>query len=107
MTEPELQRHSEPMASDLCFTSGRELAESIRARKISARDVMSVFLRQIERVNPKINAIVAKLDDEKCLALADDADRRLARGDHVGPLDRKSTRLNSSHSRASRMPSSA
>jgi amidase len=74
------------MASDLCFTSGRELAESIRARKISAREVMSAFLRQIDRVNPKINAIVAKLDDDRCLALADEADRRLARGDVVGPL---------------------
>jgi len=74
------------MASDLCFTSGRELAESIRARKISAREVMSAFLRQIARVNPKINAIVAKLDDDECLALADEADRRLARGDVVGCL---------------------
>jgi len=74
------------MASELCFTSGRELTESIRARQISAREVMSAFLRQIERVNPKINAIVAKLDDDNCLALADEADRRLARGDAVGCL---------------------
>ena len=74
------------MGSDLCFMNGRELAESIRGRKISAREVMSAFLRQIDRVNPKINAIVAKLDDDKCLALADEADRRLARGADVGPL---------------------
>jgi amidase len=66
--------------------SGRELAEMIRTRKIFAREVMTAFLRQIERVNPKINAVVAKLDDEKCLALADEADRRLARGDEVGSL---------------------
>src|SRR3970040_333721 len=74
------------MGSELCFTSGRELAESIRGRMVSAREVMSAFLRQIERVNPKINAIVAKLDDDNCLALADEADRRMARGDVVGPL---------------------
>ena len=47
---------------------------------------MTAELEQIARVNPKINAIVAKLDDAKCLALADDADRRLARGEQVGPL---------------------
>lgn len=64
----------------------RELAKSIRVRDLSAREVMSAFLEQIERVNPRINAIVAKLEDEKCLALADEADRRLARGDDVGPL---------------------
>ncbi|MDP2604742.1 MAG: amidase [Deltaproteobacteria bacterium] len=74
------------MASNLCFTSGRELAESIRGRRISAREVMSAFLRQIDRVNPRINAIVAKLDDDNCLALADEADRRLARGADAGPL---------------------
>ena len=53
---------------------------------ISAREVMAAFLRQIARLNPKINAIVAKSTDEKCLALADEADRRIARGDDVGPL---------------------
>ncbi|HEY7221099.1 MAG TPA: amidase [Candidatus Binatia bacterium] len=72
--------------SDLCFTSARELARLIRNRRISAREVMGAFLRQIDRLNPKINAIVAKLDDEKCLALADQADDRLSRGDQLGPL---------------------
>ncbi len=73
-------------SSDLCFTSGRELARLIRARELSAREVMSAHLRQIERLNPKVNAVVAKLDDSECLALADDADLRLARGESVGPL---------------------
>jgi amidase len=66
--------------------SARALAAAIRARKISAREVMSAFLQQIERVNPKINAIVAKLDDERCLALSEEADRRLRRQDEIGPL---------------------
>jgi amidase len=70
---------------ELCFMSGRELAGLIRRRSISAREVMAAFLRQIDRVNPKINAIIAKLNDEKCLALADEADQRLVRGD-VGSL---------------------
>ena len=72
--------------NDVCFLSARELALRIRMRELSAREVMAAFLCQIERINPKINAIVAKLDDEKCLALADEADRRLARGESVGSL---------------------
>ena len=71
---------------DLCFMSGRELALLIRARKLSAREVMAAHLKQIARVNPKINALVGMLDDDKCMALADDADRRLARNERVGPL---------------------
>src|ERR1041385_1161592 len=71
---------------EMCFMSARQLAALIRERKLSSHEVMSAFLRQLARINPKINAIVAKLDDEQCLALADDADRRLARGEEVGPL---------------------
>jgi amidase len=47
---------------------------------------MRAHLDRIAAINPRINAIVAKLDDERCLALADDADARLAAGDVVGPL---------------------
>ena len=64
----------------------RELAALIQSRQISARDVMQVHLDRIARINPHVNAIVSKLPDEACLALADDADTRLARGDAVGPL---------------------
>jgi amidase len=70
----------------MAFTSARELAGLIRNRQISAREVMRAHLEQIDRVNPCVNAIVSKLPDEACLALADDADRRLACGDAVGPL---------------------
>ena len=47
---------------------------------------MQAHLNQIARVNPQVNAIVSRLPDETCLALADEADRRLARGDAVGAL---------------------
>jgi amidase len=54
--------------------------------QVSAREVMTAHLRQIARLNPKVNAIVAKLDDPQCLALADAADQRRARGEPLGPL---------------------
>jgi amidase len=68
------------------FTSARELAGLIHNRQISAREVMRDHLEQIGRVNPLVNAIVSKLPDQACLSLADEADRRLARGEPVGPL---------------------
>ncbi|HUR56589.1 MAG TPA: amidase [Opitutaceae bacterium] len=71
---------------DLCFTSARELARLIRTGQLSAREVMAAHLRQIARVNPKVNAIVAKPDDAECLAFADAADQRRARGETLGPL---------------------
>ena len=73
-------------AIDLVFASARELVRLIRTRQVSAREVMAAHLAQIHRLNPALNAIVARLDDDLCLALADDADRRLASGEAVGPL---------------------
>jgi len=73
-------------SGDLCFMNAMELAALIRARKVSARDVMAAHLERIDRLNPKINAIVAKLDDDRCLELADAADRRAATGAVLPPL---------------------
>jgi len=63
----------------------RDLATMIRSRRISCREVMIEHLDRINTLNPQLNAIVAKLDDDRCVALAKEADDKLARGD-VGPL---------------------
>jgi len=77
---------SDSASNDICFMSVQDLAALIRNRKISVREVMSAHLQRINRLNPKINAIVAKLDDQQCLVLADAADQRIARKEPLGPL---------------------
>jgi amidase len=72
--------------TSLCFHSARELAHLIATRHVSAREVMQAHLDQIHRLNPRLNAIVSLLPDDECLALADAADRRVARRDEIGPL---------------------
>src|SRR5258708_20510668 len=47
----------------------------IRARRVSASEVMQAFIAQIERVNPKVNAIVTFLP-EQALKAAKALDRR-------------------------------
>lgn len=74
------------MTSELCFTPARELAQLIRTRQVSAREVMSAFLSQIGRCNPTLNAVVSQLSDTDCLARAAAADERLAHGEEVGVL---------------------
>ena len=49
--------------TDICFTPARKLARLIRSRKLSATEVMKAFIAQIERVNPKVNAIVTFLPE--------------------------------------------
>jgi amidase len=70
---------------DVCYLDAIELAARIRKKQISARDVMAAHLAQIERLNPKVNAIIT-LVAERAMADAARADEAAARGGPLGPL---------------------
>jgi amidase len=70
---------------ELCFLSAVELARRMRAREVSAEEVMAAHLAQIARVNPHVNAIVT-LTADAARARSRAADAALARGERVGPL---------------------
>ena len=72
-------------SSEICFLTATELARRIRAQDISARELLEAHLSQIDRVNPKVNAVVS-LDTERAMEAAKVADETLAKGDGVGPL---------------------
>jgi amidase len=72
-------------ASDICFLTAVEIAGLIRRKKLSAREVMAAHLKQIERVNPQVNAIVT-LVAEQAMENARKADEAQARGTKLGPL---------------------
>lgn len=73
-----------PMSTSLTHRSATELAELIRARAVSAAEVMDAHLASIERLNPQLNAIVAVAPDAREQAAA--RDREVARGHDIGPL---------------------
>ena len=70
---------------ELCLLTAAELVQRIRAKQVSAREVMTAHLARIERVNPKINAIVT-LVAERAMADAAKADEAQARGATLGAL---------------------
>src|ERR1051326_8828608 len=72
-------------ASSVCFTSAVEMARLIRTRKLSAREGLAEHLKQIERVNPKVNAIVT-LVAEMAAEAAAKADEMQAHNEKLGPL---------------------
>jgi amidase len=76
---------SESAASPLCFMSAVEMAQLIRAKKLSAREALAEHLKQIDRVNPKVNAIVT-LVKEMAAEDAAKADEMQARNETLGPL---------------------
>ena len=60
---------------DICFTPAVKLARLLRARKLSATEVMKAFIAQVEHANPKVNAIVTFLP-EQALKAAKAFDRK-------------------------------
>jgi amidase len=70
---------------ELNFATARELAGLIRAREVSASEVLEAHLDQIELINPLVNAIITLLP-EQARERAAAADAALARGEAVGPL---------------------
>src|SRR5262245_30009263 len=72
--------------TELCFKDAVDLARMIRDKEVSASEVMTAFLSQIERVNPKVNAVCTFIGEEAALNAAKKADEKLAKGEPVGPL---------------------
>ena len=66
-------------------STAREQADAVRARSISARELLDLHLARIAERNPELNAIVS-LDEERARTGAAAADERLASGAGVGPL---------------------
>ena len=73
-------------SSEICFMEATQLAQRIRAKELSAREVMEAHLAQIESVNPKVNAIVTQVQPEQALSRALALDEALARGDETARL---------------------
>jgi amidase len=62
------------------------LAIAIHGRDVSCVEVMTAYLDHIERLNGKVNAIVALQERGDLIAQARERDSQLARGDPMGPL---------------------
>lgn len=75
-------------ANELCFQSAVDLARLIRTKKLSCRELLEAHLKQIERVNPKVNAIVTLIAESarNRAARADEALTRSRRAQEIGPL---------------------
>ena len=60
------------------------LSAAIHARAISCRELMQACLAQVDRLNPRFNAIVSRVDADLLLHQGDDCDRELGQGSSRG-----------------------
>jgi amidase len=82
---PSVQAPRQAGRAELCEMSAVELAARLARKQVSAREVMTAHLAQIERVNPQVNAIVT-LVAEQAMAGASKADEAIMRRDRIGVL---------------------
>ena len=72
--------------SDIVTLDGAALSRAIHARRLSCVEVMTAYLAQIDRLNGKVNALVALQEPDPLLKQARERDAQLARGESMGPL---------------------
>jgi amidase len=73
------------MSNELWRKGALELAGLIARKEVSSVEVVQAHLARIDEVNPKLNAVVRRMDDE-ALAAAAAADRAVVAGGPLGPL---------------------
>ena len=71
---------------DIVVLNATALSDAIKTRQVSCVEVMNAYLDQIERLNAKVNAIVALQDRDTLLKQAEEKDAQLARGEYQGWL---------------------
>lgn len=69
---------------EIVHWSAVELSRRIHARDVSCVEVMEAFLAQIDRLNPKVNAVVARVDLESAFEQARQRDALLSQGQSGG-----------------------
>lgn len=74
-----------PVPEELAFASIRELGKRWRAGEFTAVELTEFYLRRVETLGPKFNAVVTVLR-ERALAEAAEADRERRAGQDRGPL---------------------
>ena len=60
------------------------LIEPIHTKQLSCVEAMTAYLDHIERLNPKVNAIVALEDRDRLILQATERDAQLAQGNSMG-----------------------
>lgn len=73
------------MTADVALWPAHRLAEGIRRREFSSRELLDHYLDRIANLNPSLNAVVS-LDVDGARRAADASDAAVARNEVLGPL---------------------
>lgn len=81
---PSTARAKSLVGGEITELGALELSHAIRSKVFSCKEVMTAYLAQIERLNPKVNAIVSLQPADLLLRQANERDSQLAAGQYLG-----------------------
>jgi Asp-tRNA(Asn)/Glu-tRNA(Gln) amidotransferase A subunit family amidase len=70
---------------DVAFWSVRKLADLVKARTVSSRNLTEMYLARLKKYDPKLKCVI-NLTEDRALAQAKEADKAIAAGKYRGPL---------------------
>lgn len=70
---------------DAAFWSVRQLAELVKSRKVSSRNLTEMYLERLKRYDPTLLFVIT-LTEDRAKTQAREADRAIAAGKYKGPL---------------------
>jgi len=70
--------------TEIVRMSAAELSHAIRTKRVSCRDVMAAYLAHIDRLNPRVNAIVSIQNHDALMKQAIERDAQFGRGEYLG-----------------------
>ncbi|HEY2014776.1 MAG TPA: amidase [Bryobacteraceae bacterium] len=73
------------VTEDILFSSVRSLGDAIRTRKLSPVELTEAYLKRLETIGPRLNAVVTVTRD-LALQQAKTAEKEIAAGKYRGPL---------------------
>jgi len=83
---PDLSRLGSAGVSDaLAFASVRELAELVKARKVTSVELTKMYLTRLKKYDPRLHFVIT-LTEERAFQQAAEADAEIAAGRYRGPL---------------------
>ena len=71
---------------EIISKTATELTSLIKNKELKVIEIVKAFLKQIEEVNPKVNAVITLLSKEDILSKANSIDEGLSKGKNYGPL---------------------
>jgi Asp-tRNA(Asn)/Glu-tRNA(Gln) amidotransferase A subunit family amidase len=82
---PALATKAPKNIEDVAFMTTRQLAELVKAKTVSSKNLTEMYITRLKRYDPKLKFVIT-ITEDRAMAQAAEADKAIAAGKYLGPL---------------------